>query len=153
MVGMRRVGPRWHTELELLQREVSELFERLNHFEDRGAGSPWRPPLDIFECSGSLVVVVEVPGISPDSLRVTMSGDTLAIAGERRSARKSGATSFVCMERPHGRFVREVRIEVPIDLRKAEARLSRGLLTIWLPRLQDRRGRANSIPVVREEES
>ncbi len=141
-------------EILVLQREVSELFERLSEFEDEAAGSaaPFRPALDIFECDSALMIVVEVPGFTPEALRVSVSRDLLTITGERRSVAKSGIDGFVCMERPHGRFVRRVRIEGPVDLKAGEARLGRGLLTIRLPRLDDRRGQETLIPVVREEE-
>lgn len=155
MAPLRRsVGPGFADEILVLHREVSELFERLNEFEDEATGSTphFRPALDIFECGPALMVVVELPGFSPESIRVTLNRDILTISGERRSARKSGIDGFVCMERPHGRFLRRVRIDRPVQIGKAEASLARGLLTVRLPRLDDRRGREITIPVVREEE-
>lgn len=155
MAPLRRsVGPGFSDEILVLHREVSELFERLSQFDDEAAGSTphFRPALDIFECGPALMIVVEVPGFSPESIRVTLNRDILTISGERRSARKSGVDGFVCMERPRGRFLRLVRIDRPVDIAKAEASLARGLLTVRLPRLDDRRGREITIPVVREEE-
>jgi HSP20 family protein len=155
MAHTRRLGMRGVSgEILVLQREVTELFERLNEYEaDAPAGAAsFRPALDIFECEAALMVVIEVPGFNPESLKVSLSRDLLSISGERRSARKSGIDAFVCMERPHGRFQRSIRLDRPVDIAKAEARLHRGLLTIRLPRLNDRRGRAIAIPVVRDEE-
>ena len=111
------------------------------------------PSVDVYECDGKLVIVAEVPGLSPDSLRVTFRDRQLVIAGERRERRGAGAASFLCMERPQGRFTRVVVLDVPVDVREAEARLAGGLLTVTLPRLKDRRGRATVIPVQREDTS
>jgi HSP20 family protein len=153
MRGTRKGVSNFGAELAYLQREVSQLFDRLSQFEDgRENDGQWRPSLDVFECKDALTVVVEVAGLPPEALCVILRRDALVITGERRSARKSGVDSFLCMERPHGRFKRELRLDAPVDVRKAQARLGRGLLTITLPRLKDRRGQENNIPVRREEE-
>lgn len=131
--------------------ELERLFARLSLPHD-GAGAPesWTPCVDVFEADGALTVVVEVPGLSPESLRVAWSDGGLKISGERRERRPGGAVGFLCMERPHGRFTRTVAIDVPVDVPRAQARLAGGLLTVVLPRLADRRGRETVIPVERQ---
>lgn len=141
------------TELALLQREVNQLFERLAEFErpEGEAAGEWCPSVDVFECRGTLTMVVEVPGLAPESLRVVCQERHLVVSGERRERRPAGGiAAFLCMERPHGRFTRKIPIDVPVDLKQAEARLFGGLLTVTLPRLKDRRGRETTIPVRRE---
>jgi HSP20 family protein len=131
--------------------ELERLFARLGL---PGDGSPagaegWTPCVDVFEANGTLTVVMEVPGLSPESLHVSWSNGRLKVSGERRERRPGGVVAFLCMERPHGRFTRTVALDVPVDGRRAQARLSGGLLTIVLPRLDDRRGRETVIPVER----
>jgi HSP20 family protein len=142
------------SELALLQREVNQLFERLAEFEqgERPPAPGWVPSADVYECGDNLVVVVEVPGLAPDALRVSCGDQGLVVSGERKERRPAaGSTAFLCVERPHGRFRRPIPLNVPVDLRRARARLAGGLLTITLPRLKDRRGRETAIPVEREE--
>lgn len=137
-------------DLALLQREVNQLFERLAALEhgDRAATGEWCPCVDVFECGESLHVVVEVPGLRPDSLRVEVAGAELVISGERRGRRPGSLPgTFLCVERPQGRFTRRIPLDASVDVRRAEAQLSRGLLTVRLPLLQDRRGRRVEIPV------
>jgi HSP20 family protein len=140
-------------DLMLLQQEVNRLFERLATLgrPERTAGSEWVPSVDVYECDGRLRVVVEVPGLQPDSLRVTFREGELTISGERRDRRPQGVTGFLCMERPHGRFTRTLALDVSLDVRQAEARLAGGVLTVVLPRVKDRRGRETVIDVVREQ--
>ena len=140
-------------DLMLLQQEMNRLFERLATVgrPERAAGGEWVPSVDVYECDGCLRVVVEVPGLQPDSLRVTYREGELTIAGERRDRRPQGVTSFLCMERPHGRFSRTISVELSLDVRQAEARLAGGVLTVVLPRVKDRRGRETVIDVVREQ--
>ena len=153
MSGLRRAQRMPFSELALLQREVNQLFERLAEFEqgERPPAAGWQPNADVFECDGNLVVVVEVPGLAPDSIKVSCGDQGLVITGERKERRPSAGTAFLCVERPHGRFKRPIPLDVPVDLRRAHARISAGLLTITLPRLKDRRGRETAIPVEREE--
>ena len=141
------------SELGLLQREVNQLFERLAEF-DRGeprAAAEWCPSVDVYECHGQLTVVAEVPGLAPESLRIVCGDHRLAISGERRERRPvGGAAAFLCVERPQGRFTRVIPLDMALDVHKAEARLTGGLLTITIPHLKDRRGRETVIPVQRE---
>jgi HSP20 family protein len=142
------------SELSLLQREVNQLFERLAEFErsERPATAGWVPSADVYESEGNLTIILEVPGLQPESLRVVCKDHSVIVVGERKERRPSGGgAAFLCVERPQGRFRREIAIDIPVDLRQAGARLSGGLLTISLPRLKDRRGRETTIPIEREQ--
>jgi HSP20 family protein len=154
MTVIRRPARTAHLDLALLQREVHQLLERLTDMDrtEPPSDGEWMPSVDVYECRGKLTIVAEVPGLNPDSLKVTFRDRHLVITGERREKRPAGATaSFLCMERPQGRFTRLVALDVPVDVRSAEARLNGGLLTVSVPRLKDRRGRATVIVVQREE--
>jgi HSP20 family protein len=154
MTVIRRPARTVRLDLAVLQREVQQLLERLADVDraDPASDGEWMPSVDVYESRGKLTIVAEVPGLNADSLRVTFRDRHLVITGERREKRPAGAASFLCMERPQGRFTRLVALDVPVDVRSAEARLSGGLLTVTVPPLKDRRGRATVIVVQREEE-
>ncbi len=143
------------TDLSLLRREINQLFERLSGMDrpDPTTGGEWVPGIDVYECHGKLTIVVEVPGMQPESLRVIHRDGTLEIGGERREKRPPGALGFLCVERPQGRFARRLALDLPVDISQAEARLRGGVLTITIPRLKDRRGREIVIPITREQTS
>lgn len=138
--------------LALLQQEMGELVHRLSVLDraDRLPGSEWSPAVDVFEARDRLVVVIEVPGLAPESLRVVFRGHELVLAGERRARRPGPGTTFLCLERPHGRFERAIPLEGPVDVARARATANGGLLTVTLPRLNERRGRETVIPIERE---
>lgn len=154
MTVIRRPARTVRLDLALLQREVQQLLERLTEVDraDPASDGEWMPSVDVYEFRGKLTIVAEVPGLNADSLRVTFRDRHLVITGERREKRPAGAASFLCMERPQGRFTRLVALDVPVDVRSAEARLAGGLLTVTVPPLKDRRGRATVIVVQREGE-
>jgi len=143
------------SEMALLQREVNQLFGRLADTERNErpvAAGGWQPSADVYECSGNLVLVVEVPGLFPDQLRIACRDQNLVLSGDRKERRPSGgAAAFLCMERPQGRFKRVIPLDIAVDLRGAQATLDNGVLTITLPRVKDRRGREVVIPVERKE--
>ena len=141
-----------HAELALLQRELNDLVGRLVDTDApaRPRVGEWLPAVDVFDCRGKLTIVVEAPGLGPDSLRVACRSGKLVITGERREQRPPGGAGFLCMERPQGRFMRVIDLDLAVDLSGAEAKLRDGLLVIAIPRLKDRRGRETVIPVEAE---
>lgn len=153
---MPRIARTPLSDLVLLQREVNQLFERLAGL-DRAGRAPageWVPSVDVYECSGKLTIVLEVPGLVEDQLRVSIKDRNLVVYGERRERRPTGGVAaFLCMERPQGRFTRTIPMDMALDVQQAEARLTGGVLTVTIPRLKDRRGRERVIPVQVEEES
>ena len=138
--------------LALLQQEVNALFQRITLLDrsDHLPGSEWCPPVDVYEARGRLVVVVEVPGLTPDSLKIAFRDHSLVVTGSRRTRRPGSGVSFQCLERPDGRFERVLPLDLPVDVAQARATLSGGLLTITLPRLRERRGRETVIPIEKE---
>ena len=138
--------------LALLQQEVGEMVQRLTLLDraDRLPGSEWSPAVDVFESKDCLVVVMEVPGLTPDALRVVYRERELVLSGERRARRTGPGATFHCLERPHGRFERAIPLDVAVDVARAKASLAGGILTVFLPRLRERRGRETVIPIERE---
>jgi HSP20 family protein len=147
-----RRGERPASAMGLLQREIGELFHRLALAEraDPLPGGEWCPPVDVFESGDRLLVVAEVPGLAPESLRVAFRDRSLVLSGERHARKDSAAVSFLCLERATGRFERTIPLEGSLDVRGARATLGRGLLTINIPRLRERRGRETVIEIERE---
>lgn len=142
------------TDINVLQREINQLFESLVEFDraERPSAGQWFPPTDVYEARGKLVIVIEVPGIPPEGLRVFHQNHRLVVTGERRERRTAGAPTFLCLERPQGRFTRTIPLDLPVDIQQGEAHLSGGLLFVTFPRLRDRRGRETAIHVRHEGE-
>jgi HSP20 family protein len=142
-------------ELALLHREAEQIFARLAAVErcERVAGGEWWPAVDVFESQDQLTIVVEVPGLSAEALGIVCRNRQLVISGHRRPECAGGSgSSFLCMERPHGRFTRILPLQQQaVDMSRARAVLSLGLLTITIPRLKERRSREIVIPIEREE--
>jgi HSP20 family protein len=77
-------------------------------------------------------VVVELPGIDPDELRLVVAGRALLVEGERRRPEATGRV-YQQMELDYGPFRREVQLAEDVDVEAATARYEHGLLTVVLP--------------------
>jgi len=106
-----------------------------------------RPPVDVFETTAGLEVVMDVPGVPPGSLRVAVRRSTLLIVGAKLTAGADATARFHLAERSYGRFARVIRLSGAFDAARARAVTRCGQLQITLPRIEDRRGRILRIPV------
>jgi HSP20 family protein len=140
--------------VSLLQREVNQLFERLSLLDrtDRPSQGEWSPSVDVYESRGRLVVIAEIPGLTPDSIKIVCRERELVISGERRARKPGAGQNYLCLERPSGRFERTIPLEGAVDLRESTARFQGGVLVVTLPRLKERRGRETVIPIEWEQE-
>lgn len=97
----------------------------------------WRPPTDVYETDDSVVVVVEIAGLSEGDYAVTLSGRTLSITGERRDPAEKLA--YQQMEIRHGRFRTQVHLPWALEPQNQQASYVGGFLKVVLAKAQARR--------------
>lgn len=126
---------RWQTAFLDLHRQVDELFEKLV-FRPWAISVPvsWRPPLDIHETADAFIVLIDLPGVPPEEVRLLVSEQVLVIAGERHILPVEGSLGSRC-ERVGGSFERVLELPAPVDRDRAEAAWRHGTFCIQLPRL------------------
>jgi HSP20 family protein len=107
------------------------------------------PVVDVFETDRAVEVVLDLPGVPPEAIRILFKSGVLLIVGEkeRPDLSRRGPASFHLVERDFGRFARAVRINVAIDGSQVRARLVNGELRVILPRIADRRGAGLMVPI------
>jgi HSP20 family protein len=106
------------------------------------------PLLDVFETERAIELVLDVPGVSADTLRIMVKSGIVLIVGEKERPEPSRRpASFHLVERDFGRFARAVRVHAAIDTSQARSRLREGELRIILPKIQERRGRESILTV------
>lgn len=96
--------------------------------------SAWGPALDLAETPESFVVKVEVPGIDPKEIEISMTGNTLTLKGEKHHEKEEKGKTWHRVERSHGTFSCSVTLPVAIKADKIEAESKDGVLSITLPR-------------------
>lgn len=108
-----------------------------------------RPPLDVLLTAEAIEVVIDVPGVAPESLRVAVRRNTLLVVGAKLAAPADAQARFHLAERSYGRFARAVRLAGAFDAAHARAVASAGELRVTFPLLEERRGRVLHIAVER----
>jgi HSP20 family protein len=130
--------------------ELRRLFERLANVEEwSGAPAECTPPIDVLETAEGIEVVMDVPGIAADQLKVVVARNTLIIMGQKMppGCEHHHDAAFHVAERGFGRFARGVALSGAFDIGRGEATLGDGELRVVLPCIDERRGREHRIPI------
>jgi HSP20 family protein len=108
-----------------------------------------RPPLDVFETTDAIQILIDIPGVAVDSLRVAVRRNTVLLVGAKQPMSMQPGARHHLAERAYGRFARAIRVSGAVDPTRATAVVNSGQLRVTLPRIEDRRGRVISVPVTR----
>jgi HSP20 family protein len=109
-------------------RELEELRQQLVS----GGRTPRSFPMDAYRRGDDFFVHLDLPGVNPDSIDVTVEGQTLTVTAERRFEQREGDQLLVS-ERPQGSFSRQLRLGASIDAESIAATYEDGVLTLTLP--------------------
>ena len=133
LIRFQNLDPVRH--LLALQQEL-ERFQRNPGFSLGPSGYGAFPAVNIFDEREGAVVIAELPGVEPEALNVAGQGNTLTISGERRRETPTDSLGYHRRERPFGEFSRSIQLPDNLDLAKATASCTAGLLTIRIPKAE-----------------
>jgi HSP20 family protein len=122
---------------------VRDAMDRL--FEDGLARYPrlwprlgeWELPIDMHQTADEVVVKASVPGLKPEEVDISITGDTLTIKGEHKEEKEVEEENYIYKERRYGTFSRSMLIPVKVKSDKAEAVFEDGVLTLTLPKAEE----------------
>ena len=100
---------------------------------------------EVEETSNDVVVRVEVPGMKKEDCSISIEGNTLKLSGEKHIERETHDSTYHVMERAYGAFQRSIPLPRNVDIDRAEASYSNGVLTVRLPKTASEQAR--SVPV------
>ena len=103
----------------------------------------WAPAINVFDTGASFVIIAELAGVGPDSIRIELDQerDTLTLQGSRAGtppAATSSSAVTVDEEIAAGRFERRISFDTPLDADGARAVCRYGLLELMIPKLPQR---------------
>ncbi len=141
--------PDFFAELRKIELEMKDLVQRAggSSFAQGPAYTNLTPPLDIYEKDGYLVLIMDVPGVEMEDLKVQFNHGFLIITGRKEAPKYEKKRNFVCLERNFGTFSRKVYIQRPLDFSDVHAVLQDGILTVRLKLRVERRGGPILIPI------
>ena len=127
-----------------LQRELDRVLQNPLGLDlgmsDRGVF----PAVNIFSDPDGYVVRLEVPGVAPEHLKIETQGRSLTISGKRETQAPDGS-GFHRRERSAGEFSRSLQLPDDLDLERAQASCTLGILTIRVPKKEEAKPRQISV--------
>jgi HSP20 family protein len=90
-----------------------------------------------WETAQSVIVRLEMPGMTKEDIDVSIHKGSLWIRGEKRSGGDDQARSYRLMERAFGRFERSIPLPGNIDAAKAEVSYLNGVVTVIVPKTEE----------------
>ena len=89
-------------------------------------------PMDAYRDGDHFVIHVDLPGVDPSSIDLTVEKNVLTVAAERRWER-SDDHEVVVNERPQGTFSRQLFLGEGLDADAIQASFEHGVLTVTIP--------------------
>lgn len=114
-------------------------FERMRKALERNVvpSSVEFPAVNIWIAAEEAVVTTELPGMDPKDIDISVVGKTVTLRGLRDSEKLGEGESYHRKERWQGKFTKTFTLPFNVDATKVNARFTKGVLTIALPRSEE----------------
>lgn len=113
-------------------REMDRLM-RGRQQEQANPVSNWVPAVDIREEQGCFCLSLDVPGVDPKAIQVSMEKGVLEISGERKTLEaKNEESGYHRQERVEGSFKRRFKLPESADASEITAKSENGVLEILI---------------------
>lgn len=93
-------------------------------------------PLDLYETDEAIVAQASLPGVKPEDVEITITGETLTIRGETRHEEEEKKRNYYRQESWYGSFARSIALPSQVEADKAEAVFENGVLKLTIPKAE-----------------
>ena len=138
MANITRFDP--YGEMVTLRQAMDRLFEdsfvsplTWRHYD----GEPTGPALDVHQTDDEIVVTAALPGLKPEDVDITITGQNLSIRGEFKADEEVKRDQYLYRERRFGSFHRQLQLPVRVQGDKAAATFADGVLTLSIPKAEE----------------
>ena len=94
------------------------------------------PLINMWVDADSVTVTSEIPGIDADEIEISVVGKSLSLRGSRKQDETKENEAYHRRERWNGRFSKTVELPFNIQTDRVDAKFSKGVLSITLPRAE-----------------
>lgn len=119
-----------------LQDDINRLFTGWSTNDSSAVTADWVPSVDINEFDDKFQLYVDLPGIDPKDVEITLENSVLTISGERflQAEKADESVTRRRTERGSGRFYRRFILPESVDADKVKASDRHGVLEILIPK-------------------
>lgn len=127
--------------------EVERFHHDLERWFGGASAASGFPRLNVYKNADGALLTAELPGVKPETLDISVSGNTVVLKGERPApVEEEGRVHR--RERGCGKFERALELPFRVDAEKVEARCENGVLELRLPRAESDKPRKVSVKAV-----
>jgi HSP20 family protein len=144
-------------ELGQLHNEIDRMFQtflRPQEINRRraaflpGVSARAYPMINLYDDANNYYVEALAPGIDPQKLEVSITGNMLTLSGEKVTANGGvKPEDYHRNERSTGRFVRTVELPKAVETKSIGAEYKNGVLLVTLPKAAEARPKAIEVKV------
>jgi HSP20 family protein len=127
----------YYTRFDPFTRDFQRQFDRL---ASRALSQTRALPLDVVRHENDVTLRLDVPGIDPANIEVSVDRGFLTISGKREEERTENDKFFV-RERTMGTFTRRLRLSENLNADAVEASYDNGVLEVRIPVLEQAKPR------------
>jgi HSP20 family protein len=130
-----------------ITRFLNDAFGGLDGQPGDSAAAAWVPAVDVFEDADAIRIVAEVPGVSPDDVKISHENNVLIIQGNKQQTEEKDTERVYRYERAYGAFARSFTLPTTVDAGGIKASYAHGVLTVTLPKVEQARPRQIQVQV------
>jgi HSP20 family protein len=121
---------------EHVQEQVDRLIQTLAHFSGKPETEPeWKPAIALWEGRNEVRIVVDLPGVERDEVRVAVSRGMLELTGIRvLRPTEDDSLKLRYAEHPYGKFRRTMPLPHGAKVEQLKAEMKGGVLELRIPR-------------------
>ena len=135
-------------EIATMRESMDRLFE--DHFNRRprnGGTVVWQPAIDMSETESEVLVRVELPGVDPKNVDVSVTADTVTIRGHVQADQETRNKAYYRRELRYGTFQRTLALPTEMAGEQAKATFKHGILEVRIPKAERVKPKAVKVEV------
>ena len=122
---------------DMIDRIMDEAFLDISRLDEPMSGIV---PIDIYQTDKDVVVKATMPGVKPEDINISITGETLTLEGEVKEEFEFGdekGVRFYVRERRYGNYYRSLTLPTMVEADKASAEFENGILMLTLPKVEE----------------
>lgn len=127
-------------ELESLQTDMNRTLSDVGYGRG-GRRSGVYPLMNVWSSANGIVVDVELPGVDPKDVEISVLGDELSLRGKVSQQAPAKGETYHRRERPTGEFARTLQLPFRADAAGVKANYRNGVLRLTVPRSEEEKPR------------
>ncbi|PLX75496.1 MAG: molecular chaperone [Desulfuromonas sp.] len=137
-------------EMDSLRKEMDELFRGIGNSSLEtaflpGVGTQRFPRVNLSEDGENFYLEALLPGVDEKDIELSVTGNSLTLAGERFEEKQDGTRTWHRRERGSGKFLRTIELPSDIDNKKISAEYKNGILTVTMAKAESAKPKKISI--------